>query len=95
MNKSMKPSAAAPRPLTEEEKKSQIMRAFMQKKASLAEGVLFNLIQACGRDLCYDLENNQTKDKPTKIVKMANDMADEFMRVVYGQEITYKETSEK
>lgn len=95
MNKSMKPSAAAPRPLTEEEKKSQIMRAFMQKKASLAEGVLFNLIQACGSDLCYDLENNQTKDNPTKIVKMANDMADEFMRVVYGQEITYKETSEK
>lgn len=91
----MKPSAAAPRPLTEEEKKSQIMRAFMQKKASLAEGVLFNLIQACGSDLCYDLENNQTKDNPTKIVKMANDMADEFMRVVYGQEITYKETSEK
>ena len=95
MNKSMKPSAAAPRPLTEEEKKSQIMRAFMQKKASLAEGVLFNLIQACGRDLCYDLENNQTKDNPTKIVKMANDMADEFMRVIYGQEITYKETSEE
>ena len=95
MNKTMKPSAAAPRPLTEEEKKSQIMRAFMQKKASLAEGVLFNLIQTCGRDLCYDLENNQTKDNPTKIVKMANDMADEFMRVVYGQEITYKETSEK
>ncbi|MCQ2219836.1 MAG: hypothetical protein MJZ12_00500 [Prevotella sp.] len=95
MNKSMKPSAAAQRPLTEEEKKSQIMRAFMQKKASLAEGIIFNLIQACGRDLCYDLENNQTKDNPTKIVKMANDMADEFMRVVYGQEITYKETSEE
>lgn len=33
MNKSMKPSAAAQRPLTEEEKKSQIMRAFMQKRA--------------------------------------------------------------
>lgn len=35
MNKSMKPGAVAQRPLTEEEKKSQIMRAFMQKKASL------------------------------------------------------------
>lgn len=91
----MKPGAAAQRPLTEEEKKSQIMRAFMQKKASLAEGILFNLIQANGRDLCYDLENNQTKDNPTKIVDIANEMADEFMRVVYGQEITYKETSEE
>lgn len=91
----MKPGAAAQKPLTEEEKKSQIMRAFMQKKASLAEGILFNIIQANGRNLCYDLDNNQTKDYPTKIVVMANDMADEFMRVVYGQEITYKETSEE
>ena len=94
MNKPIKPSAMAQKPLSEEQKKEQMMRAFMQKKASLAEGVLFNLVQACGRDLCYDLENNQTKDNPTKIVKMANDMADEFMRVVYGQEITYKETEE-
>ena len=83
MNKSMKPSAAAPRPLTEEEKKSQIMRAFMQKKASLAEGVLFNMVQG---NVVADAKG---------IVKMANDMADEFMRVVYGQEITYKETLEK
>ena len=36
----MKPSAAAPRPLTEEEKNSQIMRAFMQKRAALVEGIL-------------------------------------------------------
>ena len=90
----MKPSAAAQRPLTEEEKKSQIMRAFMQKKASLAEGILYNIIQSCGRDLCYDLENNQTKDKPQKIVKMADDMAIEFMRVVYNQDITIKEDAE-
>ena len=54
MNKSMKPSAAAQRPLTEEEKKSQIMRAFMQKRASLAEGILFNLCQA------KDINNNTT-----------------------------------
>ena len=94
MNKSMKPSASAQRPLTEEEKKSQIMRAFMQKKASLAEGILYNIIQSCGRDLCYDLENNQTKDKPQKIVKMADDMAIEFMRVVYNQDITIKEDAE-
>lgn len=90
-----KPLAPARKPLTEEEKKQEMMMAALQKKASLAEGVLFNLVQACGRDLCYDLDNNQTKDNPKKIVKMASDMADEFMRIVYGQEITYKETSEE
>ena len=85
MNKSMKPSAAAQRPLTEEEKKSQIMRAFMQKKASLAEGVLFNLMQNPSLDaIC----------RGASPAVVANDIADEFMKVVYGQEITYKETEE-
>ena len=50
----MKPSAAAQRPLTEEEKKSQIMRAFMQKRAALVDGILFNLCQA------QDINNNTT-----------------------------------
>ena len=45
MNKSMKPGAAAQRPLTEEERKEQMTRAFLQKRASLAEGILFNLCQ--------------------------------------------------
>lgn len=98
MNKTMKPSQPAAgqqmKPLTPEEQKEQLMRAFMQKKASLAEGILYNIIQSCGRDLCYDLENNQTKDNPQKIVKMADDMATEFMRVVYHQDITIKEDAE-
>lgn len=78
-------------PMNEEQKKEAMVRAAMQKKASIAEGILFNMVQACGRDLCYDLENNQTKDNPKKIVNMANDMATEFMKVVYGQEIVFKE----
>ena len=44
MNKSIKPTA--PRQLTEEERKEQVTRAFLQKRASLAEGILFNLCQA-------------------------------------------------
>ena len=83
MNKSMKPSAAAQRPLTEEEKEERIARIFLQKKASLAEGVIFNMVQG---NVVADAKG---------IVKIANDIADEFMRVIYGQEITYKETSEK
>ena len=74
MNKSMKPSAAAQRPLTEEEKKSQIMRAFMQKRASLAEGILFNLCHA------MDYTNKEGK----LMVDMAIEMADHLMEKLYG-----------
>ena len=83
MNKSMKPSAAAQRPLTEEEKEERIARIFLQKKASLVEGVIFNMVQG---NVVADAKG---------IVKIANDIADEFMRVVYGQEITIKKTSEE
>ena len=83
MNKSMKPSAVAQRTLTEEERKEQMTRAFLQKKASLAEGVLFNMVQG---NVVADAKG---------IVKIANDIVDEFMRVVYGQEITIKKTSEE
>ena len=83
MNKSMKPSAAAQRPLTEEEKEERIARIFLQKKASIVEGVLFNMVQG---NVVADAKG---------IVKIANDIADEFMRVVYGQEITIKKTTEE
>ena len=78
MNKSMKQGAVAQRTLTEEERKEQMTRAFLQKKASLAEGVLFNMVQG---NVVADAKG---------IVKIANDIADEFMRVVYGQEMTIK-----
>ena len=83
MNKSMKPSAVAQRPLTEEEKEERVARIFLQKKASLAEGVIFNMVQG---NVVADAKG---------IVKIANDIADEFMRVVYGQEITIKKASEE
>ena len=73
MNKSMKPSAVAQKPLTEEEKEERIARIFLQKKASIAEGVIFNMVQG---NVVADAKG---------IVKIANDIADEFMRVVYGQ----------
>ena len=79
----MKPGAVAQRPLTEEEKEERIARIFLQKKASLAEGVIFNMVQG---NVVADAKG---------IVKIANDIADEFMRVVYGQEITIKKASEE
>ena len=83
MNKSMKPGAAAQRTLTEEEQEERIARIFLQKKASVVEGVLFNMVQG---NVVADAKG---------IVKIANDIADEFMRVIYGQEITIKKTSEE
>ena len=83
MNKSMKPSAVAQRPLTEEEKEERIARIFLQKKASIVEGVLFNMVQG---NVVADAKG---------IVKIANDIADEFMKVVFGQEITLKKASEE
>ena len=79
----MKANVKIPPQMSEEERKEQITRAFLQKKASLAEGVLFNMVQG---NVVADAKG---------IVKIANDIADEFMRVVYGQEITIKKTSEE
>ena len=83
MNKSMKPGAVAQRPLTEEEKEERIARIFLQKKASIVEGVLFNMVQG---NVGADAKG---------IVNIANDIADEFMKVVFGQEITIKKASEE
>ena len=67
------------RPLTPEEEKEQFMRAYMQKKASLAEGILFNMI------------HGQIVSDTKGVVKLADDMANEFMKIVYHQEIKLKE----
>ena len=78
MNKSMKPSAAAQRPLTEEEKKSQIMRAFMQKRAALVEGILFNLCQK------MRLTQILTKTAGILLVDRSIEIADYLMEKLYG-----------
>lgn len=68
--------------MSEEEKKEQMIRAYMQKKAALAEGVLFNMMQN---------PSLETYCRGANPVHVANDIADEFMKVVYGQEIKFKE----
>lgn len=88
MNKSMKPSQPAARqqmkPLTPEEQKEQFMRAYMQKKASLAEGILYNLCQNPSLGNEYVIGGD-------KLVEAADAMATHFMKVVYHQDITIKE----
>lgn len=78
MNKSMKPKATIPPmpKMTEEEKKEQFMRAYIQKKASLAEGILFNL---CQNPSIHQFEKS--------IVVVANEMAEECMKVIYKQDV--------
>ena len=70
MNKSIKPTA--PRQLTEEERKEQMTRAFLQKRASLAEGILFNLCQ------------EGIISTGTDLVDRAIVMADYLMEKLYG-----------
>lgn len=80
----MKANVKIPPQMSEEERKEQMTRAFLQKKASLAEGILFNLVQ--GAITNNDVSNFQCKS----LVNLASEMADEFMKVVFGQEITIK-----
>lgn len=70
--------------LTEEQKKEQIARAYMQKKASLAEGILYNMVQGAGREMVYDYESETGRNRHLEMVKMANEMSEEFIKVVYG-----------
>ena len=77
----MKPKATtrpAPRQMTEEERKEQMTRAFLQKRAALAEGILFNLCQA------KDINNNTTNKECVLMVDVAIEMADHLMEKLYG-----------
>ena len=70
----MKPKAPIPpKPqMSEEERKEQMTRAFLQKRASLAEGILFNLCQGV-RIITDD-----------QLVDRAVSMADHLMEKLYG-----------
>ena len=70
----MKPKAPIPpRPkMSEEERKEQMTRAFLQKRASLAEGILFNLCQGV----------NIIPDK--QLVDRSIEIADHMLEKLYG-----------
>lgn len=64
--------------LSEEEKKAQAIRAFMQKRASVAEAVLFNL---CGNPSIV----STAFAEPDKIADAAVKIADSFMETLYSE----------
>ena len=70
----MKPKAPIPpKPkMSEEERKEQMTRAFLQKRASLAEGILFNLCQGV-----RTIPDNELVDRSIS-------MADRLMEKLYG-----------
>ena len=82
MNKSMKPTA--PRQMTEEERKEQMTRAFLQKRASLAEGILFNLCQ--GKNITATTTNIEC----IQMVDAAISMADKMLEKLYGGNVEEK-----
>lgn len=87
MNKSMKPNQPVARqqmkPLTEEEKKELYIRSYVQKKTAIAEGVLYNMVQG-----------NMVSDAKG-LVKIVDEIATEFMKVVCHQTIMIKDEEEK
>ena len=62
--------------MSEEERKEQMTRAFLQKRASLAEGILFNLCQGL-YFIPWDEEINLLVDRSVE-------MADRLMEKLYG-----------
>ena len=63
-----------PKPKSKEEIKLQALRAFMQKRNSLAETILFNLCQGC---------EEAWSQHPFVLVDKAVEMADHLMEKLY------------
>ena len=74
----MKPKAPIPpKPqMSEEERKEQMTRAFLQKRASLAEGILFNL--------CQGLSIIPRDEEINLLVDRSIEIADYLMEKLYG-----------
>ena len=88
MGNSRKPSAPIKgqvremKPLTVEERQEQAARMYMQKRESIASGVLFNL--------CHNA-NVTTSSEALAIVDLSVEMADKFIEKLY---FTTKEEKE-
>ena len=76
----MKPNAPIPpKPqMSDEEKKEQMTRAFLQKGAALAEGILFNLCQK------MRITQMLTKTAGILLVDRSIEIADYLMEKLYG-----------
>lgn len=71
------------KPLTEEEKKNELIRIADQKRKAITEGVIFNLIHASGGEVDSD-----------KVVDYAIAVGDTYVAKVYGVTFTKVEQNE-
>ncbi len=95
MNKTTKPIraiGAKPEHPTQEQLEAQAKRAFLQKRNSLAEGILFNAIQSA-HGIRIDGNGNGRPDfKPA--VEAAVEAADYLMEKLYSVAITEQKPEE-
>ena len=75
-SKSMKPQAA--KPVSEEEKRLQIVRFLSQKREQFATNILYNL--------CRVLSDDATSAQAKAMVSLSVEMADELMQKLYPLE---------
>lgn len=75
-SKSMKPQAA--KPVSEEEKRLQIVRFLSQKREQFAINILCNL--------CRVLSDDATSAQAKAMVSLSVEMADELMQKLYPME---------
>lgn len=76
-SKSMKPSPAKPREMTEEEKQQQAIRALLQERKMLVQGIAFNLAGNPG------IVNEDTT--PAQFAEFAINATDAIMERLYGK----------
>ena len=74
-NKSMKPTAAQPRPMTEEERKAQALRAFLQERKTYVMSAFAGICRADGM-----------KNSPEQVAIWAVTAADELMKQLYTRD---------
>lgn len=70
-------------PLSDEEKKQQLIRAAAQKFNSLVEGIVFNAVQGAGADL--------TREAADQIFDNAKHIAERYLDELMGVKLTKKE----
>ena len=79
---------------TQEEMEAQAKRAFLQKRNSIAEGIIFNAISSGSPTRTIIDKDGQPRPDYTPIVAAAIEAADEYMRLALGIEAKVKEEAE-
>lgn len=69
--------------MTEEQKKEAFLKAYTQKRRSIAEGILFNMFQGAA--------HGETVMGAEMAVRLADEIATEAMKVIYKVELTFTE----